>query len=109
MSNYYDFVEVIKAVQGQIETIVRELFPEGKKKGSNWCVGNASGEKGQSFQISLNSANAGCFIDRADPSIKGNAIALVALRKNLNYQAAGEWLAKYCNIQPEERVFERKV
>ena len=107
-SNYYNFQSVLEKVPANIESIVRELFPEGKKKGGNWAVGDETGAKGQSFQISLSPQSAGCYIDRSDPSIRGNPIALVALRQNVSYQDAGAWLAKYCGVQPEERVFQRK-
>jgi twinkle protein len=106
--HYYNFTEVIERVPAHIEAICETLFPEGKKKGRNWCVADETGAKGQSFQISLNPSSAGCFQDRADPSIKGNPIALVARRQNLNYQDAGEWLAKFCGVQPETKIVKFK-
>lgn len=108
MDYYYNFTTVIEQVAGNIDGLCRELFPAGKKKGSNWCVGDESGEAGQSFQISLKPQNAGCYIDRSDTSIRGNPIALVALCRNISYQDAGEWLAKFCGVSPDEKVFERK-
>ena len=99
--HYYNFTDVIERVPAHIEAICETLFPEGKKKGRNWCVADETGAKGQSFQISLNPSSAGCFQDRADPSVKGNPIALVARRQNLSYQDAGEWLAKFCGVQPK--------
>lgn len=106
---YYNFQTVIERVPGHIESLCRTLYPEGKKKAGNWCVGDVDGNPGQSFQISLKPNNAGCFIDRSDQTIYGNPISLVALRKNLPYQEAGEWLAKFCGVSPEERVFKRKL
>jgi len=105
---YYNFSEVIERVPSNIEALCQALFPEGKKKGRNWCVADETGAKGQSFQISLNPSSAGCFQDRADPSIKGNPIALVARRNNLTYQDAGAWLAKFCGVQPETRIIKTK-
>ena len=105
---YYNFSEVLEKVPSNIEALCQTLFPEGKKKGRNWCVADETGAKGQSFQISLNPSSAGCFQDRADPSIKGNPIALVARRNNIGYQEAGAWLAKFCGVQPETRILKRK-
>ncbi len=106
--HYYNFADVIERVPTHIEAICETLFPEGKKKGRNWCVADETGAKGQSFQISLNPSSAGCFQDRADPSVKGNPIALVARRQNVSYQEAGAWLAKFCGVQPETKIIRPK-
>ena len=107
MEYYYNFATIIESIPSRIETLCNELYPEGKKKSENWVVGSSDGERGQSFQISLKPNSAGCYFDRADHGIKGNVIALVALRKNLTYQEAGKWLGEFCNIQPEQK-FENK-
>jgi len=106
---YYNFQSVVDAAGSGIESLCQELYPEGRRSGANWCVGDIDGGKGQSFQISLKPQNAGCYIDRADESQKGNVIALVAQKKGMTYQEAGEWLAKRFGVQPEERVFKKKV
>lgn len=108
MDLYYNFNEVVARVPANIEALVQTLYPEGKKRTHNWCVGDYTGAPGQSFQISLKPATAGCYIDRANPEVSGNPIALVALRKNISYQEAGEWLAKFVGVQPEQRIFKRK-
>jgi len=106
---YYNFQTVLERVPSHIEALCRELYPQGKKRSGHWCVGNYRGEPGGSFQISLKPSSAGCFIDRSDKTVHGNPISLVAINKGIPYQEAGEWLAKFCGVSPEERVFVRKT
>lgn len=102
---FYNFPKVLDAVHSQVDDLIRELFPDAKKANGCFRVGSIDGEKGRSLSISARTNNAGCFTDHSDPSIKGNAIALVAHAKSIGYQEAGIWLAKFLGIPPEERLY----
>lgn len=104
MNQFYDFQKVLEAVPAQIDQLVTTLFPEAKRQGASYRTGNENGEKGRSFAISTRLNNAGCYLDYSDPSVKGNAIALVALAKGMAYDEAGQWLAKFLNVPPEQRM-----
>lgn len=101
---FYDFSKIISAAAPVAEDLCRELYPQGKKEGSNYCIGDASGATGRSFKISLKPANGGCYIDMADKDVRGNVIALVALAKNMSYVDSAHWLANRLNIPPEENI-----
>lgn len=101
---FYNFQTVLDRVAPSIDTLVQELFPGARRNGASFRTGSETGDKGRSFSISTRSNNAGSFLDYADPSVKGNAIALVGLARNLSYQEAGKWLAQFLNVPPEERL-----
>ena len=101
---FYNFQTVLERVAPSIDALVQELFPGAKKTGASYRVGSEDGGKGRSFSISTRPNNAGCYTDYADPSIKGNAIALVGLVKSMSYQQAGIWLAQFLNVAPEARL-----
>lgn len=103
ITEHYNFQTVLDSVYGQIDDLVVHLLPEAKKQNGSWRIGSLSGEKGSSLSISTKSTNAGCFHDFQDPSIKGNAISLWALTKNVDYPTAGNELARFLGVKPEER------
>jgi twinkle protein len=101
---YYDYQKVLDSVHGHIDEIVLHLFPQAKKQSGSWRIGGISGEKGSSLSISTKPANAGQFHDFQDPSMKGNAISLWGQCKGLSYKEAGNELARFLGISPEERM-----
>jgi|TARA_R110002167_G_scaffold66667_4_gene188681 twinkle protein len=107
-SEYYNFQTVLEAVSFQIDSLVRDLFPEAKKQTGCYRIGGINGEKGTSLSISTKSSNAGVFHDFEDPTISGNAIGLWALKKGKSYIEAGNELARYLNVQPEQRLHLQK-
>jgi hypothetical protein len=48
-----DFAFIAAQALANAETILRELFPEGRRKTRQFCVGNLSGAKGDSLQVNL--------------------------------------------------------
>lgn len=106
---FFDYQEVLERASGQIESLIQTLIPTARKQAGCYRAGNENGERGSSFSISTRPHNAGCYIDHADPSVKGNAINLVAITRNLGYEEAGAWLANFLGVQPKERVHLPKV
>ena len=109
MSPYFDFQEVLERVPSQIDALITTLIPTARKQAGCYRSGNERGERGSSFSISTSPHNAGCYFDFADPSVKGNAITLVGITKNLGYEEAGVWLAQFLGVQPKERVHLPKI
>src|SRR6188474_3526833 len=109
MNHYVDFQEVLEKVPGHIEALITALAPSARKGAGCYRCGDESGERGRSFSISTRHHNAGCYTDFSDPTIKGNAINLVAIFKNMSYQEAGVWLANFVGVQPKEQIHMPKV
>ena len=53
--------EVSKQLAQRAEDIARRLYPDGKRHGSEWCVGNLSGETGNSLKINIKGTKAGIW------------------------------------------------
>ena len=51
--------EIVRALERDVERVCRELLPNGKRDGAEWCVGSVQGEPGQSFRVRLSGDKAG--------------------------------------------------
>lgn len=49
----------------QAESICRDLLPNGKRQGHEWCVGSVQGEAGESLKVHLDGQKAGVWRDFA--------------------------------------------
>lgn len=105
---YYNFTAVLDSVSPHIDDLVNHLLPNAKKQNGSYRVGGINGDKGSSLSISIKPANAGCFHDFEDPTIKGNAISLWAMVMGVDYKTAGCELARFLGVQPEERLHMQK-
>lgn len=101
---YYDYQKVLDCVYGHIDEIVLHLLPQAKKQNGSWRIGGIGGEKGSSLSISTKPTNAGQFHDFQDPSVKGNAISLWGQVRGMGYKEAGNELARFLGLSPEERM-----
>lgn len=75
--------------------VVSYLYPNGKKIGNDWAIGDTSGELGQSLKICIEGQNAGLWIDHANGE-KGDLIGLWEAAHGVDFPAAieeaSEWL-----------------
>lgn len=69
--------ELEQMLEAQIEALVRELLPNGRKDGHEWRVGSLAGERGQSMGVHLSGARAGWWKDFSGGD-GGDALKLVA-------------------------------
>jgi hypothetical protein len=60
-----DWERVSELIRDNIERLVMEVFPAGKKEGFDWRIGNTFGNRGKSLAISLVREKAGLWIDFA--------------------------------------------
>jgi len=79
------------------EDIAMNLFPNGKRVGSEWCVGSVHGEAGQSLKIHLFGNKAGIWSDFAIGA-SGDLLDLWALKGNVSISKAMSEVANYFNI-----------
>ena len=55
----------------RVESLARELLPNGRKDGHHWCVGDLSGTPGQSLKVQIHGAGRGMWCDYVDPKEHG--------------------------------------
>jgi twinkle protein len=85
--------EVSQQLAQRAEDIARRLYPDGKRHGSEWCVGSVSGEQGKSLKIHLKGNKAGVWSDFATGD-GGDLLDLWARKNNLTI---GEALKEACD------------
>jgi len=79
--------EVSRQLAQRVEDIARHLFPQGKKEGSEWCVGSIAGEPGKSLKIHLVGDKAGVWCDFAEGG-SGDLLDLWRLKRNITISEA---------------------
>lgn len=104
----YDRDEIRAQLQNNIEQVVAYLFPQGKRRGAQYLVGNIDGDPGESLVIELAGQKCGVWYDFATGD-KGDVIALWAAARqfNLTYDfselladmAAWLCLPPSCNVE----------
>lgn len=73
MSNAH---ELSRQLSLRTREVCELLLPNGVEKDGAWCVGNLTGDAGQSLHIQLDGPKAGLWKDWADNSSKGNLFTL---------------------------------
>jgi len=88
----------IKALlQGRIEAVVRHLFPNGKREGHHWCVGDITGAAGRSFKICLSGDKAGVWGDfDGSENHSRNLLNLWMRARNVDFKTALCEAAEFC-------------
>lgn len=79
------------------EEIVKDLLPNGEKKGGEWCVGSIRGEKGESLKVKLKGSKAGVWADFQSGE-SGDLLDLWAKTKNLTIAKAMKEVGEYLNV-----------
>src|SRR5438552_8152984 len=65
-ANRTDAKEVKELLRARIAELAPYLYPNGKRTGNHWCVGDVTGSPGKSFKICLTGDKAGLWGDFAD-------------------------------------------
>jgi hypothetical protein len=96
-------VEIVKReLARRVEELAVYLFPNGKREGNHWCVGDISGAPGNSFKICLTGDKAGLWGDFADSQRHSCSLLDLWMRaRNVDFKAAlreaGEWTGQSLN------------
>lgn len=70
--------EIEEMLKDQIESLVKDVFPNAIKEGHEMCVGSIAGEKGQSLRVNIgNGSKRGWWKDFSGTE-KGDALKLIA-------------------------------
>lgn len=71
--------DLLSQLTSAVSEIVPKLFPNGKRKGSEWVLGSLNGEPGSSLSINLKT---GLWADFSQSGVKGNMISLFTHKNN---------------------------
>ena len=92
----YSASEISNFLAGRVEILCRELLPEGKRVGAEWCVGSIYGEAGQSLRVHLTGEKAGLWADFNGSDEKGDLLDLWCRVRRVRFaealREAQEWL-----------------
>ena len=91
-------VEIVKCeLARRVEELAAYLFPNGKREGVHWCVGDVTGAPGKSFKICIAGDKAGLWGDFADSRKHSrNLLNLWMVARKCDFKTAlreaAEWL-----------------
>lgn len=95
MENKFEIVN--RELNQRIESVLREWLPNGKVVGNDYCIGNISGDSGDSLKIDLKT---GKWFDFASSEDKGgDLISLYSKMHGLKPGAAADALAERYSIE----------
>jgi twinkle protein len=92
--------EIAELLARDTEKVCQELWPEGKREGHEWRVGDVYGSAGHSLACVLTGNKAGVWCDFADPNHKGDLLDAWALRYGLDLGEALREAKTYLGIAP---------
>lgn len=94
-----DIKEVSKRLADRAEAVARHLFPNGKKVGNEFKIGNIYGDAGQSLSICLSGEKVGFFCDFASGD-RGDLLDLWLLARQIPLAKALSEAKHYLGIAP---------
>jgi hypothetical protein len=93
-----DFKEVEAKALPRLDGVLRQLFPNGRRDGSEFRIGSLAGEKGDSLGIRLSGEKAGIWADFATGESGRGPISLIAASRGLTYRDAARLLVDMLGI-----------
>lgn len=103
-----DANELNRKMVERFEEVCLHLFPNGKRKGHHWMVGNIAGDPGESLQITMVGSAAGRFIDFSDKSVKGaTPLWLWSKARNLSFKESIKEAAEFMGISEHDYGIKR--
>jgi twinkle protein len=102
-----DITEIKSRLNDRVESVARDLFPNGKKDGDEWRVGSLGGEPGKSLGVKLRGSKAGIWSDFASGEA-GDLIDLWRLTKGVSMRVALEECAAYLGIEAPTYIAPKK-
>ena len=99
--------ELSERLSQKAEDFARFLFPQGKKSGNEWCVGNLQGESGTSLKINIRGAKAGVWCDFATGQ-SGDLLDLWAHKESVTLLEAMKGVKAYLGIKDVKFQPDRK-
>lgn len=97
-----DAKEINGLLRARVEEVATYLFPNGKREGIHWCIGDITGTPGKSFKICVAGPKAGLWGDFAESGKHSrNLLDLWMLARNVDFKTAfrqaAQWLGQSLN------------
>jgi twinkle protein len=93
-----DIVEIKRALSNQVESVVAQLLPQGRRQGHEWRVGSVEGERGLSLGVHLRGEKAGVWKDFSSDE-GGDLIDLWMLTRKQDLPTALDDIRKWLGIE----------
>lgn len=107
-SDYLRADDIADRLADQLEGLLADLLPQGRKDGVEWRVGSVAGEPGNSLGVHLRGEKRGVWADFA-AGIGGDALDLVAAVKDLSLPEAMRWAVNWLGIDDRPNVLPKGV
>ena len=92
-----DAKRIKEILRERVTDLAQFLFPNGKRAGPHWCVGDIAGVPGKSFKICIAGDKAGLWGDFADSQKHSrNLLDLWMLARNIDFKTALREAAEWC-------------
>lgn len=93
--------EISKLLSAQVEGVVRELLPQGRRVGHEWKCGGTTGEPGDSLGVHLTGEKAGVWAD-FNTGERGDLIGLWIVTRSLSLIEACREALAYLGIRDDQ-------
>lgn len=90
------------------ERVCRELLPNGKRQGDEWCAGSTAGEAGNSLKVRLSGDRAGRWADFATSDDRGDLLDLWGGARGLTVGATLREVRAWLGVPEPERFVGRR-
>jgi twinkle protein len=90
--------ELARLLADRALDLCRELFPNGKRSGNSWIVGNIDGDEGKSMKIGISGERLGQWKDFGEADMSGDFIGLIKAVKSYTIRQAWEYAADFLQI-----------
>ncbi len=91
--------QIADQLASNVETVVHELLPNGKRQGHEWCAGSAAGEEGSSLKVHLTGDRAGMWKDFSSSEKGGDLLDLACATKGIGMADAIKWACEWLGIE----------
>ena len=95
--------QLSNALNQSAESVCRHLLPRGKRKGSEWVIGNTEGEEGDSLKVVIEGDKVGVGSDFATGEVFGDLLDLWCATQQVHLGAAMAQACTYLGIVPDGR------
>lgn len=102
----YDIRDVREGLRLAARDLAEQLFPGGRFEpdGRYWPINHVRADKrAGSFVIDTRGPTAGRFVDFADDTVKGDALALICYAKGIRIAEAIQWAGRWLGLSDEGR------
>lgn len=100
--------ELAQLLARDAERVCQTLWPNGKREGKEWRVGDVYGSAGHSLSCELTGTKAGAWRDWAEDSHRGDLLDAWAMRYGINLGEAMQQVKAFLGIAPEPQLKKAK-